>query len=58
MAEEVREIRSVRRETYSCWFEDGGAKVMRNAGDLTEMRKLFADNQQKSINLSPTVARN
>lgn len=31
---------------------------MRNAGDLMEMRKLFADNQQESINLSPTVARN
>ena len=39
VTEEIRGIRIVRRETYSSWFEDGKAKVKRNAGDLYLKRK-------------------
>ena len=39
VAEEITGIRIMRRETYSCCFEDGEAKVKRNAGDLLYLKR-------------------
>lgn len=51
----VREIRSMKRKKINKL--DGGVNLMKNAGNLNEMRKT-TDNQQENRNVSPTAARN